>query len=196
MLSNRSHIQENLDNLELKGEALTKALDGLSRINRLFGNTKDTLKAVKQQFKNHEIKTIVDLGCGGGDNLMSIAKWCQKKDKKVRLIGIDGNQNTLDYSRAKSQFEIEFQQADILDPNFEIPECDLLISSHFIYHFKDDELIQFLKKAESKVAVAMIFSELKRDPRAYNLFRDMGALFGKEVQSDGLKAINRSFEID
>ena len=42
----------------------------------------------------------------------------------------------------------------------------------------------------------MIFSELKRSPKAYLLFRRFGAFFGKSVQSDGLKALERSFTID
>ncbi len=196
MQSKRSHIAEDLDNLELKGKELTGVLDGLSRINRLFGNTKDTLKAVQKQFKKHEIKTIVDLGCGGADNLIAIAKWCKAKKKNVKLIGIDGNQNTLDYARSKSQFEIEFQQADILHPDFEIPECDLLISSHFIYHFKDEELIALLKRSLTKVNVALIFSELKRDRKAYSLFNNVGGFYGSAIRSDGLKAIERSFTID
>ena len=196
MLSKRSHIAEDLDNLELKGKELTGVLDGLSRINRLFGNTRDTLKAVQKQFKKHDIKTIVDLGCGGADNLIAIAKWCQAKNKKVKLIGIDGNQNTLDYAQLKSQFEIEFQQADILHPNFEIPQCDLLISSHFIYHFKDEQLIDFLKRSVTQVNIAMIFSELKRDRKAYSLFNNVGGFYGRAIRSDGLKAIERSFTID
>jgi 2-polyprenyl-3-methyl-5-hydroxy-6-metoxy-1,4-benzoquinol methylase len=192
----QSHIIEDLDNLELKGEELTKTLDGLSKINRWLGNTKYTLEAIQKQFQNHEINTIVDLGCGGGDNLIAIANWCKSQKTDVKLIGIDGNQNTLNYAQSKSDFDIEFRQADILHADSEIPECDLLISSHFMYHFKDEDLISFLKKVEKNVAVAMIFSELKRDPKAHALFRRFGAFFGKAVQSDGLKALERSFTID
>jgi len=192
----KSHIVEDLDNLELKGKELTKTLDGLSKINRWLGNTKYTLEAVQKQFEDHDMQTIVDLGCGGGDNLIAIAKWCASKNKTVQLIGIDGNQNALNYAQSKSDFNIDFRQADILDPNFEIPPCDLLISSHFMYHFKDQALKEFLKKAEQKVNIAMIFSELKRDPKAYRLFDTFGRFFGASVRADGLKALERSFTID
>ncbi len=193
MLSRRSHIQEDLDNLELKGKELVKVLDGLSKINRKFGNTKQTLRAVKKQFKTHQILTIVDVGCGAADNLIAIASWCKSKNKKVKLIGIDGNQNSLEYARTKSAFDIEFRQADILDPNFEIPECDLLISSHFIYHFKDVEFVSFLKRSRLKVKKAMIFSELRRSYIARILFYPVALFFHRMVRSDGSKAIRRSF---
>ena len=63
MLTNRSHVQEDLDNLELQGKELKNTLNELSKINRWLGNTKSTLKAVQEQFKKNEIKIIVDLGC-------------------------------------------------------------------------------------------------------------------------------------
>ena len=194
MLTKRSHIKEDLDNLELQGKELEKTLKGLSKINQWFGNTKSTLKDVQEQFQKHEIKTIVDLGCGGGDNLLAIAKWYQEKNKKVKLIGIDGNQHSLNFAKTKSDFNIEYHKADILHPDFQIPKCDLLISSHFVYHFKDDELIGFLQRAKEKVSKTIIFSELNRSPSAYFLFWFSGLIFSKQIRSDGLKAIKRSFK--
>lgn len=192
MLTKRSHISEDLDNLELGGNQLENTLDGLSRINRWFGNSNQTLKGVQQQVQKHDIKTIVDLGCGGGDNLRAIAQWCESQNLDVQLIGIDGNQHSLEYAQSKSNFTIDFQQADILDPNFELPDCDLLISSHFIYHFKDEELVDFLTK--TKVTKAIIFSELERSRFAYFLFSISGLFFSRMIRSDGLKAIQRSFQ--
>jgi len=189
----RSHTKEDLDNLDLQGTVLTKTLDGLSKINYWFGNSKQTLKAVQDQFQKHEITTIVDLGCGGGDNLISIAKWCQSENKKIKFIGIDGNQNSLDYAGSRSEFKINFLQADILAPDFEPPECDLLISSHFIYHFQDDAFAIFMKKAQTKVKKAIILSELRRSFIARILFYTLGLFFSKMVRTDGLKAIRRSF---
>lgn len=191
--TNRSHTAEDLDNLELGGDRLENTLDGLSKINRWFGNSNQTLKAVQEQFQKHDIKTIVDLGCGGGDNLRAIAQWCQSQNLDVQFIGIDGNQHSLEYAQSKSALTIDFQQADILDPSFELPVCDLLISSHFIYHFKDEELVDFLTKAKTKVTKAIIFSELERSRVAYFLFTISGLFFSRMIRSDGLKAIQRSF---
>ena len=189
----RSHIKEALDNLELEGKQLEETLGGLSKINGWFGNTSQTVNAVHEQSRKHEIKTIVDLGCGGGDNLIAIAKWCQSKNQKIKLIGIDGNQNSLDYAGSRSDFNIEFIQADILSPNFELPQCDLLISSHFVYHFQDDEFVNFMKRAQTKVKKAIVLSELRRSSLASVLFYPLGLFFHKMVRSDGLKAIRRSF---
>jgi len=189
----RIHSSEELDNLELKGKSLTRTLDGLSKINFWLGNSKYTLEAVKRQFQKTEINTIVDLGCGSGDNLIKIAKWLDSQNKKVKLIGIDGNQNSLDYAKSKSTFDIQFLQANILDKRFQVPKCDLLISSHFIYHFEDEALVSFLKNSKSSVKTALIFSELRRSLMARILFYPLSIFFTKMIRNDGIKAIKRSF---
>lgn len=196
MLNQRSFEKEQMDNLSLKGLKLERTLDGLSVINRLLGNTNGTLNAIKTILKdNNEILTIVDLGCGGGDNLREISNWCTKNNRKIKLIGIDGNSNILDLANSKVGGSIEYIQADILNKNFVLPECDILISSHFMYHFNDDDLVYFLNNCKSKVRKGIVFSELSRNSFAYILFKYLGFLLPLSpiVKQDGLLAIRRSF---
>ena len=96
----------------------------------------------------------------------------------VKFVGIDGNESILVYARNKNEnvIDLTYKQADILNPNFELEACDVLISSHFMYHFKDDALINFLKKAKKKVNLAIIFSDLYRSYTAYLLFKYAGFL--------------------
>ena len=198
MLEQRSTEKEQLDNLEIGGARLAKTLDGLSIINRFLGNTNTTFTAVKPILIQAETTlTVIDLGCGGGDNLRKIANWCSKKSIRVRLIGIDGNLNILDYALSKntSSIAVEYVQADILSSDFELPYCDILLSSHFVYHISDAKLVQFLKRAKTRVKHHIIFSELERNSLAYSLFK-MGSLFmpfTKMVKHDGALAIQRAF---
>ena len=200
MLKNRSHLNEEMDNLNLEGETLFRTLDGLSFINSFLGNKWATLHVFKQELSRNptDVVRVVDLGCGSGDNLRAIANWCSKKGQAVELCGIDGNQNILSYAKKKNgkSIHIKYNQADILDSNFELNPCDVLISSHFIYHFSDDELVNFIKKAKSKVNKAIIFSELQRSSFSFLLFKIFGKFmpFSKMVKQDGLLAIQRSFK--
>ncbi len=197
-LTTRSTETEEMDNLDLSGEMLHQTLDGLSYINRLLGNTNATISLVKSSILNSDHPlTILDLGCGGGDNLRAIATWAYKNKHTVQLIGIDGNKNILAYAQSKNtkDISIQYDQADILAPSFQLPPCDLLISSHFIYHFSDADLVSFLKKSKQQISTKIIFSELRRSKLAYVLFK-IGNLFlpfSKMVKEDGLKAIRRSF---
>ena len=83
--------------------------------------------------------------------LRHLAKKLKNKGIQAQFTGIDFNAHSLQYAknRAKDFPEITWQQADILSANFELPECDLLISSHFMYHFEDEVLIAFLQRARS-----------------------------------------------
>jgi len=197
MLGNRLIANEALDNLNLSGEALERTLKDLSAINRLLGNTKFTLAAVQKVIKEHRGKTlhILDLGCGGGDNLLAIHQWCVEHSIRIKLTGIDGNANILSYAKKKTDKTINYIQADLMATDFTLPECDVLISSHFIYHFTDEKLIDFINMATVNVRLKMIFSELRRSALAYILFR-LGGLFiplSKMAKQDGLTAIMRSF---
>jgi hypothetical protein len=65
-----------------------------------------------------------------------------------------------------------------------------------MYHFNDEQLIEFLHKSKSNIRRKIIFSELSRSSIAYSLFK-IGAPFmpfSKMVKEDGLRAIKRSFK--
>jgi len=198
MLTVRSYQKEQMDNFELSGEDLNKTLSGLSIINKYLRNTATTFKAVKTEIRkaNQSLK-IIDLGCGGGDNLRAIANWCLTNNKPIELVGLDGNTHILEYAQKQNNqsLTIKYLQADILASEFELPKCDILISSHFMYHFSDNELAKFLKKSKKSISTKIIFSELQRSSIAYTLFK-IGAIFlpfSNIVKHDGLLAIKRAF---
>jgi len=175
-LQSRLHDPEQLDNLSLSGQPLKKALLSLKWINTVLGNHyilgKQVLSYCK---KNNKLKKfrIVDLGCGGGDTLHYIAKKLKEEKIDAELIGIDGNPQSIEFARSntKNINNLAFETMDILSPDFKLPQCDLIISSHFIYHFKDKALINFLKRLTSKNSKYVIFSELYRNKMSYYLFK-------------------------
>lgn len=201
-LKTRSHQEEQLDNLSLSGNVLRKTLTSLRWINRLFGNHRQLGKAVlhhvKERFPDQNI-TIVDLGCGGGDCLLEISKKLKKNNVRATYIGIDGNKESIAHAIKQNTDpeHIRYETGDILDDNFILPECDMVISSHFIYHFKDIVLVQFLNKLISTPVEALIFSELYRNRAAYILFRASHWILpiSKMAKKDGLLAIQRAFTI-
>ncbi len=193
---------EQLDNLSLSGKALKKTLLSLKLINYYLGNHRQLGKAVLQYCKANPNKKefrIVDLGCGGGDCIYYISKKLKKHDIKATFLGIDGNPNSISYARKNKERNdsINFITADILNDDFEIPNCDLLISSHFIYHFTDDTFINFLIKLKANEINHVIFSELYRSKVAYYLFKvgSYVAPISSMAKKDGLIAIQRAFTV-
>lgn len=194
----RSSEKEKLDDLNLHGEPLHKALQSLEWVNRWLGNHRAVVKAIHQIYKNEERPLrIIDLGCGGGDLALVVAKSLRQHKIEYSITGIDGNANTLAYAKNKCAAfsEIYFLKADILNNQFSIQPCDILISSHFMYHFTPEALVGFLKNNLSAISTAFIFSELKRNSFAMRLFKFSSFLLpiSKLAKEDGLLAIKRSF---
>ncbi len=198
-LQHRSHQSEQLDNPNLQGTELEETLQNLRIVNYLLGNIRSLSKSILKivNSKKQDKYRIVDLGSGGGDALKYLAQVCRKKKIQVEFVGIDFNTHSLQYAKKQAADfpEIEWLQGDILDPNFELPECDVLISSHFMYHFEDAQLIDFLKQQKHKVSTAIVISELQRSKMAFVLFKIFAPLlrFTKIAYEDGLLAIRRSF---
>lgn len=197
-MKRRSAEKEKLDDLDLKGEALHQALQSLEWINKWLGNRRSVIKAIRRIYKE-EAKPlrIIDLGCGGGDLALAIARSMRRQKIRCRITGIDGNANALIYAQKKTRGfpEIDFLLEDILDPAFSIQPCDILISSHFIYHFDDEALVQFLNRNLPAISTVVILSELKRSRFAMFLFKYGSFLMpiSKLAKTDGMLAIKRSF---
>lgn len=197
-LKERRFVSELMDDFSLAGEELKQTLDSLTNINSYLGNNRAILGALLPIIRRSvEPLTIVDVGCGGADLILSVAHYAASLNKQVQLIGIDGNPNIVAAVSRKTQAHknIKFITADIIDPSFTLPECDILISSHFMYHFKDEQLIAFLQNAAQVVKYQIIFSELQRSVFAYGGFNLLARFFNfpRIILSDGLKAISRSF---
>lgn len=198
-LNQRSKEKELLDNLSLSGKELTQSLEQLAFINRFLGNTSSILQAIENLTLKNSLKTgrIIDLGCGGGDILIALEKKLRRKQLSIQLIGIDGNPHSLAHaaSKAGKDSDIEFICQDILAEAFILPACDILISSHFIYHFEEEELIRFIRKHKNNVSNTILFSELIRNRFAFILFRIFSQLLGfnQIVRKDGLLAIQRAY---
>ena len=129
----RSQEQEIMDDLSIKGEALNQNLKEIALVNKWLGGHQvilNGLKPILLDFQKKETPIrIVDIGCGGGDTLAAIAKWCKKKGLKAEFIGIDANPHILEFARkeTKSLSSITYQQANVLtDTNF-LQQNDIIL---------------------------------------------------------------------
>ncbi len=200
-MQSRSSKKEQLDNLSLSGVSLIRTLQSLKFINTFFGNHSQLKTAVYnfcKLYPRHTPIRIVDLGCGGGDSLFAVATYLEKKGIQATFIGIDGNANSIHYAQQQATSStITFLTADILDPNFSLPECDLLISSHFIYHFENSALITFIQQLKKTTITHLIFSELRRSYISYRLFQFLSPILpiSQMAKADGLLALQRTFSM-
>src|SRR4030095_668790 len=119
----RTDRPEAMDDFAMKGEILKDALDKIASINHLLGGNDLTLQGVRELLSHvspsAEI-TILDVGCGNGDMLRTLADYSIKHNLKFKLIGIDANPFTVEYAKHLSGNypNISYRCEDVFDESF------------------------------------------------------------------------------
>lgn len=198
----RSDAEEIMDDLNYNGPMLHDALDKLAKINQWLGGNKVTINGLKKALKNHSKSqplTIIDLGCGGGDILRDLSKFGKQNGYKFKLIGVDANVHTVNYaSELSKDFDnIEFKAIDIFSEDFEKMEYDVVLTTLFLHHFKEEQIIEILSKAKNKAKLGIVVNDLHRHRLAYYLFKLIClTIKNNMIIEDGLTSILRGFKRD
>ena len=198
--SHRSSEMEIMDDFTMEGVLFRDTLDKLEIINRFLGGNSVTINGLKNLLKNqskNKTITIVDLGCGNGDILRDVAKFGRKNNYSFNLIGIDANLAAIEYAKelSKEYSELSFKTIDILSEDFKKQSYDVVLCTLFLHHFKNEELISFLKTTTDKATIGVVVNDLHRHKLAYYLFKFIGFFIkNKMVRQDGLTSVLRAFK--
>lgn len=196
----RSNATEIMDDFSMKGNLLRDTLDKLGSINKWLGGNTITLNGIKQLLKNQpktKTYTIVDLGCGHGDILRLVADYGRKHNFSFNLIGIDANQDAIDYASELSVNypELTFQKLDIFSEAFQNLDYDIVLSTLFLHHFKNEDIVTLLQNVSRKATLGIVINDLHRSKVAYGLFKLLGLVISNHmIVQDGLTSILRAFK--
>ena len=197
----RSEETELMDDLDCDGEVVDQTLRELDVINRKLGGNFISIQGLKELTKlirdQKEIK-LIDIGCGGGDILIYMAKWARKNGINLKLIGIDANPNIIQYAEKHCQdySEISFMALDIFSKEFQALTFDIVHSSLFTHHFKSDELIKLFKSLGKQASTGMIINDLHRHWLAFYSIKFITGLFSRSamVKNDASISVARGFK--
>ncbi|WP_300977358.1 methyltransferase domain-containing protein [Flavobacterium sp.] len=196
----RTTSTEIMDDFSLEGEELREALDKIASINQFLGGNKVTLDGVKQllgAISLNETITIVDIGCGNGDMLRTLAQYAEKSGLVFELIGIDANGFTVNHAQQLSaEYEnISFRCEDIFDASFQEVKADLILCTLTLHHFKTEEIEYLLPLFYRNSRLGIVINDLQRSGLAYRLFQLLCVVFRLNTMSreDGLTSILRGF---
>lgn len=190
-----------MDNFALEGEILRDALDKIAKINQLLGGNQLTLHGVQKLLNSISITneiTIVDVGCGNGDMLRTLAEYGLKNNFNFRLIGIDANEFTINHAKKLSENyrNIEYQCEDIFSPSFSEMKYDIILCTLTLHHFEDKEIIKIMSIFNTNSNIGIVINDLHRSAIAYRLFQVLCFVFQLNTMSreDGLVSILRGFK--
>jgi ubiquinone/menaquinone biosynthesis C-methylase UbiE len=194
----RSSGIEIMDDLNCKGEVVNQTLRELEFINRTLGGNQITVSGVSSlaEKKSSEILEVVDLGCGGGDMLLLLAKDLEEKKIKTKFVGIDANPNIIEYAKQHvKKPNISFSTVNILSKEFQSQTFDIGVATLFFHHFTSNQLSDALKKLYAQARIGIIINDLHRHPLAYYSIRLLTTLFSKStmVRFDAPLSVLRGF---
>lgn len=197
----RSDEPELMDDFDLEGETLRDALDKIASINKLLGGNKVTLNGVKNLINDidkNRVVTIVDVGCGNGDMLRTLADYAINEQLQFKLIGIDANAFTIKHAEnlSRNYRNISYECVDIFSNNLSAQNIDVFLCTLTLHHFKDEEILKLVKYFHENAKIGVVINDLHRSKLAYYLFQALCLVFRLNAMSraDGLVSILRGFK--
>lgn len=193
-LATRSYQKELLDNDGIPFDDLKQNLVELNRINRLLGGHNITIAGVKKLVNSRRELSICEIGCGGGDNMIAVAKWCKSQNITATFIGIDIKNECIEYARAQLKTGVTWYVSDYRALQFN-SKPDIIFSSLFCHHFTNDEITSQLKWMRQNSRMGFFINDLHRHPLAYWSIKWLTKLFSRSylVKNDAPLSVARGF---
>ena len=195
----RSYKKELLDGANIPFSHIRRNMQELDTINGWLGGhaiTQAGVAALLQNITPNKQIHIVEIGCGGGDNLRAIKTWAQNKKLSVSLTGVDMNNECIAFAESvEANKGISFVHSDYRQATF-TTKPDIVFSSLFCHHFTDDEMMQQLQWMLQNSALGFFINDLHRHPLAYYSIKALTALFSKSylVKNDAPLSVQRAFK--
>jgi 2-polyprenyl-3-methyl-5-hydroxy-6-metoxy-1,4-benzoquinol methylase len=193
----RSYKKELLDRDDIPFADIHKNMAELDIINSRLGGHAITIKGLEALLQNKLFQNpilVLEIGCGGGDNLRVLKEWAARKNISVQLTGVDINEACIHFAKAQSHNEgIRFICSDYKAVSL---QQDVVFSSLFCHHFTDEELVAMLQWMQHHTKLGFFINDLHRHPLAYHSIKLLTRLFSKSylVKHDAPLSVQRGFK--
>ncbi|MEO6548524.1 MAG: methyltransferase domain-containing protein, partial [Ferruginibacter sp.] len=179
----RSYEKELLDGNDIPFKAIQQNMRELNVINSLLGGHKITvegLKKIASRLNPQQPLNICEIGCGGGDNLKAIEKYCSAHSLSASFTGIDIKGECIGF--AKQQYpdlKAAWIVSDYKKVVFDKNKPDVIFCSLFCHHFAEDELVEMLQWMKENSILGFFINDLHRNPLAYYSIKIITGIFSK-----------------
>lgn len=195
-LQHRRYQKELMDGDDIPFDVMAQTLKELNIVNTRLGGHTITIKGVKQLIRFKEPVTVCEIGCGGGDNLLAIYKYCRKHNIPVNFIGIDMNGECIAFARQQyPQLPCQWICSDYAVVKFGNNKPDIIFSSLFCHHFTNEQLAPMLQWLQGNCRKGFFINDLQRHWLAYYLIKYITQFFSKSylIKNDACLSVARSF---
>lgn len=183
-----------------------RALSEIRWVNRYLGGTTALLDTLKKLCRNQRFSPdnlndpiqILDLGTGSADIPLAIAQWGHQQGHKLAITAIDSHPTAVEAAQALTAAypEIEVSQEDALALPYASDSFDYVVSSMFLHHLDDGDVVQLLRTMARVCRKGLIINDLERHPLAWLGIGLLGILTGKGsvFRNDSRLSVLRGFQ--
>jgi 2-polyprenyl-3-methyl-5-hydroxy-6-metoxy-1,4-benzoquinol methylase len=199
-LQSRSYQKELLDSGDIPFADIRQNMKELNSINTLLGGHAISVKGLREIIRQHppnQSLSICEIGCGGGDNLLALSKWCVSNNIGVNFIGIDIKLACIEFATKQCEgINAKWITGDYLQTNFATAKPDIIFSSLFCHHFSETELSSMLRWMKDNCSKGFFINDLHRHALAYYSIKLITGLFSKSylVKNDAPLSVARGFK--
>lgn len=198
----RSYKLEHIDTGNYTAAEYEDCIGELQLVNRWMGDAHTLKSTLFKEVDSARLKnfSVLDVGAGSGELLRVTATWARETGRTVRAVGLELNERSAAAILQEShEFpEITSVRGDALSLPFADSDFDYVISSLFMHHFAEEQVVQILREMKRVARRRIIVIDLHRHPIAYLLYTTLGKLVLKNrlLRHDGALSILRSFKAD
>ena len=160
----RRHDPEWMDRPGNRKEDLAGALADIEKVNRWLGGSRVIVNAVKPYLRPDATTRILDVGTGGADVPLAIAREAEHLGRRVEIVGIDRDPATaaLARSAAAKESSITIREADAFATGFADGAFDVVTASMMLHHFAEADAVRLIREFRRLARRAVLVNDLER----------------------------------
>lgn len=199
MFKTRSTEPERIDTGDYTPDEYATFLREIAFINKHLGDERAVKRSLLRQLEAEGIRefSVLDVGCGSGELLGSIARFARRSQRPACLVGVDLNEISVSSTKKRSSEypEIAAVKGDAFHLPFADDSFDFAISSLFFHHLTDEQIPHVLAEMSRVALRSVIVIDLERSPIAWILYRlfCFGFRISPLVTEDGSLSVRKGF---
>jgi len=189
--------KERMDSPDCDPQELRNTYRQFGRVNSWISQWKSIYKSkIRPHLRQNSQNSLLDIGFGGGDIPIALARWAAKDEFNLSITAIDPDPRAINFvAELDYPPNIAFLQCDVSELNPSEEKFDFVISNHLVHHLEKKELLNILEQSRELSTNTVIFNDLRRSDWAYMLFNIFSRPIFRSsfITEDGLTSIKRSY---